>query len=377
MQESKIFEFLITYVRISKKEMNKVVISQECNDAANNCQEYCSYNKISGEIIANIRACGFPYKRYFLAEEKIKECFQNLRNYIPCFRCDIHYSVWNIKFKPFKGFNYVGKPLVLVSDDSNYYDYNIISDYFQEEARMRAKRADQQLSPYDFWCENVELVARKALKTYGCINAYTLRETLYTMIYECTLFRPTIMVTFIKKFKASHILDISAGWGDRLLGAMSQNVEYYFACDPNSILHENYAKMINMFAHDASKFEIRCEPYETTILPDKPFDLVLSSPPYFDLEEYSSEDTQSIFGRDLDTWLHEFLFASLEKSYNALVTGGHMVIVINDFKTIQLVEKMLIFMRKINAIYEGVISYASMIDDRYKSPQPMWIWRKK
>jgi hypothetical protein len=207
------------------------------------------------------------------------------------------------------------------------------------------------------------------------------------------------MVSLIKFFNAKRILDFSAGWGDRLIGAMAApGVEFYCGVDPNSCLHSNYQKMIDFFIKndkDKKKFMMVHSPFETAKIPNKKYDLVCTSPPYFTLEIYSDESTQSTSSlsssnssslsdssnSNVDKWLNDFLFFSLRKAWKHLIKGGHMVIIINDMKEIKFVEKMLNYVKNriVDSKYLGTIGYAEKMNDqpgKYKSPQPMWIWEK-
>ena len=78
------------------------------------------------------------------------------------------------------------------------------------------------------------------------------------------------------------------------------------------------------------RFEVRYHPFETGPLhDDERFDLVVTSPPFFDLEIYvsdSKDDKQSSTSfPELATWLTGFLFVSMAKAWAHLDAGGHMV----------------------------------------------------
>ena len=55
------------------------------------------------------------------------------------------------------------------------------------------------------------------------------------------------MKYIIEHFNSKKILDMSSGWGDRLVGAMACNIDCYHGFDPNSCLHPGYKKMIEFF----------------------------------------------------------------------------------------------------------------------------------
>ncbi len=92
------------------------------------------------------------------------------------------------------------------------------------------------------------------------------------------------------------------------------------------------------------------------------FDFVFTSPPYFDVERYSEEDTQS-WQRysDIESWLGGFLFPSLKKSWGSLEEGGRIAINITDVydngNYLPICKPMLSFMEGLGATYEGLVGY--------------------
>jgi 16S rRNA G966 N2-methylase RsmD len=268
---------------------------------------------------------------------------------------------------------------MIKNESEDYLKYNLISDYFMDECRMQAKRYDQQYTPLAYWEQNKQMITDKTLKEYGKVDAYTLREMVFKLAGEVTSFRPTLMVGFIKMFKAKKVLDISSGWGDRLIGAIAANITYV-GVDPNTCLVKPYQEMIKQFAVNQKKYTMIHSPFETAKLPYKDFDLVLTSPPYFTLEEYSKEETQSVTNKDLNTWFDDFLIFSLNKAWDHLIVNGHMVIIINDiYKVANYTKLMVEVFNEIHddAEYLGVISYSEFVNKKPKNPQPCWVWRKK
>lgn len=63
-------------------------------------------------------------------------------------------------------------------------------------------------------------------------------------------------------------------------------------------------------------------------------DLIFTSPPYFNLERYSNEPTQSsVSFQKLDKWLEGFLFETLRRSIRCLKSGGHLALNVADNRT--------------------------------------------
>lgn len=330
-------------------------------------------------LISIVRSNGYPYKKYTMSQDDVLKMMNNLSEYIPPI-INQNYTIKNISFNP--TLTFLGKPTIIAQLDDDYLKYNILSDYFQEECRMKCKRYDQSTSPFDYFYNNVGKTIDYALRRYKKINNHTLRESLYELIPECTAFRPTLMVSMIKLFGGKNILDFSSGWGDRLLGALACDkiIDFYCGVDPNSCLHPNYKNMIDFFKKDPNKFMMIQSEFQTADVPVKNYNLIFTSPPYFVLEKYSNEPTQSINkNTNLDDWLNNFLFFSLKKSWDLLIDQGHLAISINDMRdSFKFVERMMRYMDGMeNSEYLGVVSYAAVKDNgQIVSPQPIWIWKK-
>ncbi len=319
----------------------------------------------------------FPYKKYSMNLADVDKRFNNLKKY-KFETVKMSYRIRNIPGTWYDNPKLKYNNLLIVNKESDYLNYNLISDYFIDECKMKAKRYDQELTPIEYWQQNKEYVKQQAQKLYGEVNAYTLRETIFKLAGEVTSFRPTLMVGFIKMFKARRILDWSSGWGERLLGSLVMNVDIYVGVDPNSCLHPKYQEMINYFP-STTKVTMIQSPFETAELPQGTYDLIITSPAYFNLEKYSDEETQSIINRNLDEWFDDFLLFSMFKAWNLLEKGGHFIVIINDVRDkYNYVEKMVeIFNANADgAQYLGVISYTELINNKPKNPQPCFCWSR-
>lgn len=319
----------------------------------------------------------FPYKKFSMDIRDVDRRFNNLKNYQFNF-VHMPYTIRNIPGTwyqdPTKKYN----NLIIRNEPEDYLKYNLIADYWMDPCRMQAKRYDQPLTPHEFWMQNKDLVYREAQKNYRKTDAYALRETIYKLAGEVTEFRPTIAVGLIKMFKAKRVLDPSFGWCNRLIGAMAMNVQYT-GVDPNSCLHPKAEEMIQHFAKDPSKYIMIQSPFETAELPNKKYDLIMTSFPYWKLETYTNEETQSIHNRNLNEWFDDFLIFSMNKAWEKLEKGGHMCIIINDIlNEANYCELMVNVFTDIHddAEYLGVIAYSEIVKNKPKSPQPIWIFSK-
>jgi hypothetical protein len=129
------------------------------------------------------------------------------------------------------------------------------------------------------------------------------------------------------------VFDYSAGFGNRLLGAMSCNKNiYYVGVEPNTETFNEYPDFIDYFG-----FGDKCKIYNSSsddfVIEDE-FDFIFSSPPFFDMERYSDEDTQSIIRYpEYNDWLRGYWFNTVENCKAMLKSHGYFgVNTIRDFE---------------------------------------------
>lgn len=343
----------------------------------------------------------FPYKRKFIPKQDILDRFARLKAYKPEFM-RYGYKIYHMPWLNQLDLAYLpqGEPLLLKTSKNDYLDYNEFTDYFIEGPRVRAKRLHAKMSTFEYWQENREKLLAEFAELMGQNPKKAMeqmRENVYNNTKEVGNFRLTILPSFIERYGAKKILDPCIGWGDRLASAMAKDVELYVGTDPNLALKPGHSEMISMLKNEGgskTRVELIYEPFEEATLPNETFDLVLTSPPYFNLETYSDEANQSITKYSgFESWLNNFLFVMLHKSWAHLANGGHMIIVINQFPGVpKFIDRMINYVNSFSdSIYLGVVSYGNYDEDKLAhfgavknfrdydrgNYQPMWIWRKQ
>ena len=228
-------------------------------------------------------------------------------------------------------------------EDNN--ELNSLTDYFTEEIRIQCKFG-KHLSPLEYWQKNkMKYIKNDIIDT---------RERLFKETRFCNNFRVSVVLTILKTFKVEKYLDISAGWGDRLLASLLYQVKLYCGVDPNKDLHKYYKEMIDTFATKKDNFILLEDGFETANLPKTKFDLVFSSPPFFDLEKYSNYDKDSLTKYKTEkNWCDNFLMKSIMKAYEYLEKNGHMILYIHSSPYVD--EQL----NKLNKImkYNGIIYF--------------------
>ena len=198
-------------------------------------------------------------------------------------------------------------------------------------------KSSNKISPYDaFMNDEIFMkVIKKRLKmgTYISDSGILKMLKLFSGVQGVANFRPTAAAAIYKEFAPDGVVwDMSGGWGGRLLGAIRADVKYYIASEPSIETYNGLRQMRNDFGFN-DRSEIFCSGSED-LQPDKEsLDLCFTSPPYFDLEKYADESTQSYikFSKKED-WVNNFLGKTFQNCYYGLKDGGHMLINIADPK---------------------------------------------
>jgi 16S rRNA G966 N2-methylase RsmD len=142
---------------------------------------------------------------------------------------------------------------------------------------------------------NLEKILRWNRKSHSTPYLSELKRGIYFCcgLTKNTMYRPQMMKLACIKYKPEIVLDPCAGWGGRMLGAVSYGARY-IAFEPNTTTYSNLVSMAN-FLGIQNKVTLICDDARNMNQYNLPkVDLVLTSPPYFDLEIYTHEQTQSI-----------------------------------------------------------------------------------
>lgn len=138
--------------------------------------------------------------------------------------------------------------------------------------------------------------------------------------------------------KGGIIYDYACGFGGRMIGALSSNNNYrYFGVEPNSETFDNLNRLgryIEKATGRENIFKIYKKGSEDfKISKGEYIDFAFSSPPYFNLEVYSNEETQScIKFPELEDWLEGYVRQTIKNIYFMLKQDCLYGVNIADFK---------------------------------------------
>lgn len=131
-------------------------------------------------------------------------------------------------------------------------------------------------------------------------------------------FRPLVAKFLMEKFCPTHgkVLDLSAGWGARLLAAMSLGLDYY-GIDPMTV--EELSSLHSFISNCASSTLLKMKPEWDIKLVDgvsedissyksipHEVDYTIVCPPYFTLEEYACAKNSTDTYPDYADWLEKY-----------------------------------------------------------------------
>ena len=175
-------------------------------------------------------------------------------------------------------------------------------------------------------------------REYHKITASAIRSVLrrYAGTQAVSNFRPTSAAVIYDRFleKASPLFggktgttwDMSCGYGGRLLGAIAADVNY-IGTDPCTETFEGLEQIKEDWGNKNRTIELHKVGSEDFWPPYCEVDLCFTSPPYFDWEKYSEEETQSFKKYPTrDEWLNGFLLETIDKCHYGLKPGGHLLL---------------------------------------------------
>ena len=131
-----------------------------------------------------------------------------------------------------------------------------------------------------------------------------------------------------------NVYDYSCGYGGRLLGIGSSNMKYnYIGVEPNTETVK-YLNYFNECIEEAVGVKGTIVQSVSEEYQPQDIDLAFSSPPYFNLEKYSDEDTQCMVRyKTLDDWFNGYVAPTIEHIYRGLNREGIFATNIADYKT--------------------------------------------
>lgn len=209
---------------------------------------------------------------------------------------------------------------------------------------------DKGLSFADCWSnyELMDQVREWGLKGMSELWLSWVRRAVYMSsgLPNSSFYRPHFSKQIIKQFSKKPeglLFDPCAGWGGRMLGTVSAGWQYV-SCEPNVETYNNLQKMVD-FLRINDKVRLYNIPVETFDFSSiSAVDVLLTSPPYFNLEVYNKDENQSYNTfNTYETWRDNWLFPLIDKSLSLLSEDGLSCWNVMSFKKYDLVNDVISF----------------------------------
>jgi hypothetical protein len=197
-------------------------------------------------------------------------------------------------------------------------------------------------TPLQVFCTKSALreTLRKQLASGGKLQKTNIRNALafYTGAKGAAQFNPAWARWLVTEFigTGKSVLDICGGWGGRMAGVLSTGCSYTFI-EPEPDTFEGLSKLREALGEviqaDTLVKGVRGRAEDPLSYKDfqGPFDMLLTCPPYYDHEKYSSHRDQStVRFTTYHTWLQGFLRESLKNAQKLLRPNAPVIVVVGD-----------------------------------------------
>lgn len=312
------------------------------------------------------------------------------------------------KYKSYLPPRFRGRPTQIVKSNfgDTKYQADIISDLYVEDIRLSARRKEDTSVAEDWMRPEFRDKVFRTMLASGEMSPFQLREAIYTRSSEASLFNPLWAKAILKvavgdNLKGKYWLDMSSGWGDRLITSIALKMNY-LGCDPNTDLQPRYEQMmddlgqcvpqanvgkqdnVSYICVDGMERQVIPEPFETCKKVNEyakkigGFDVAFTSPPFFDREIYNDQSTQSAvrYGNSVEDWMRGFMFPSLRRAWDCLKDQGYLILHIGDSSQagVNICEPIMWWIEDNleNSSWEGLIGLVGGMN----FPRPVFCWKK-
>lgn len=235
-------------------------------------------------------------------------------------------------------------------------------------------------------------VIRKRIRMGDNISDNGIRKMLkiFSGVQGVSNFRPTAACGLYRLFsdmlenRNLCVWDMSSGYGGRLFGAIvSDVVDTYIGTDPCKATFDGLQAICDDFRPEWKDCINLMGSEEYEPLNDS-LDVCFTSPPYFNTERYSNEESQSYKKYETTSdWMNKFLMKTIDNCYLGLKNGGILAINIADVQSypsftndfIDLMKSKSTKWEYINTMKLALSSLKRNRDDKFKY-EPIFIFKK-
>lgn len=212
----------------------------------------------------------------------------------------------------------------------------VLSNYFHPhiwESHAIGMRSPMQSFNID---KSLRKVMILCMKYYGEITKKKVLHHFRTVngTQVCSNFRPTVAKAVYDYFKPHDVLDMSAGYGGRLIGFLASKCGgNYTGVDPSKKSCRGNKEIARVF-RVPHRVDLICSPFEDVKIHLPKVDLAFTSTPYFAKEIYEADNPKQSRERypEYEDWLKGFLKPMMKKVRESLNPKGIMALNIADVK---------------------------------------------
>lgn len=214
--------------------------------------------------------------------------------------------------------------------------------HYQFKNLLKCRRVDIKKKRHDIHNKTIYDIYNKK-EDWDKLIAYTQKRnrggaTAASNVYECfrvnlgsvVMFKSTTAKYIYKKYNAKSVLDPTAGWGGRMLGAWALGIDY-IGIDTNTEMVDAYNNMISflnehnefgnsLFEFPKPKLQMIFDSCLDVDFKKFKYDFVLTSPPYVNLEIY---EHMTPWRKDEDFY-ENFFLPLFEKCMKHIKKNGHV-----------------------------------------------------
>lgn len=149
---------------------------------------------------------------------------------------------------------------------------------------------------------------------------------------KVTIYRPLLTKRIVDTLNCKNVLDVCIGWGGRMLGSACLDGVRYTGVEPFSKTYNGLNKIKQELELDNV---ILYNDIAENIIPNlkKEYDIAITSPPYYNLEIYTDESSQSHHYGSYEEWIDKFLKPVVYGVLNKLIDTGYSCWSVKNFKT--------------------------------------------
>lgn len=212
------------------------------------------------------------------------------------------------------------------------------------------------------------------------INRLRQNAKVYMNKQSVSNFRPTVAKYIYNNFaKDGVVWDMSCGWGGRLFGFLASESKKYIGTEPSLLTYEGLNKLKTDYNYINKEIELHKIGSEEFIPKPESLDLCFTSPPYFNTEKYSLEDSQSyIKFPTKEKWTEGFLRKTIKNCHVGLKHGKHMLINIANVKGYENLEEVTVKIAQQEGFYleDTYKLILSSIAGKGIKTEPIFIFKK-